>query len=40
VPAVLEAGKIPGILVLAYVNGLMAILRFYAGPVVHRLSPT
>jgi hypothetical protein len=40
VPAVLEAGKIPGILVLAYVFGLMAILRFFAGPVVRYLSPT
>ncbi|MEW6249156.1 MAG: MFS transporter [Planctomycetota bacterium] len=40
VPAVLEAGGIAGILVLAYINGLMAILRSFAGPVVHRLSPT
>lgn len=40
IPAVLEAGGIAGILVLAYINGLMAILRFFAGPVVHRLSPT
>ncbi len=40
VPAVLEAGGIAGILVLAYINGLMAVLRFFAGPVVHRLSPT
>ncbi len=40
VPPVLEAGGIAGILVLAYINGLMAILRFFAGPVVHRLSPT
>ena len=40
VPAVLEAGGIPGILVLAYISGLMAVLRFFAGPVVRRLSPT
>jgi MFS family permease len=40
VPAVLTAGGISGILVLAYINGLMAILRQVAGPVVHRLSPT
>ena len=40
VPAVLEAGGIAGILVLAYINGLMAVLRFFAGPVVQRLSPT
>ncbi len=29
-----------GILVLVYGSGLMAVLRFYAGPVVHRFSPT
>ncbi len=40
VPAVLEAGGIPGILVLAWISGLMAVLRYRAGPVVHRLSPT
>jgi MFS family permease len=40
VPAVLEAGGIAGILVLAYINGLMALLRYRAGDVVHRLSPT
>ncbi|MGD8453513.1 MAG: MFS transporter [Phycisphaerae bacterium] len=40
VSAVLESGGIPGILVLAYISGLMAVLRFNAGPIVHRLSPT
>ncbi len=40
IPPVLEAGGIPGILVLAYIFGLMAILRFYAGPVIQKLSPT
>ena len=40
VTAVLEAGGIAGILVLAYISGLMAILRFFAGPVVHKFSPT
>lgn len=40
VPAVLEAGGIPGILVLVWINGLMAALRFKAGTVVERLSPT
>ncbi len=40
IPPVLEAGEIPGILVLAYINGLMAVLRYFAGPVIHRLSPT
>ena len=40
VPAVLEAGGMEGILVLVYVNGIMAVMRYWAGPVVHRLSPT
>lgn len=39
-PAVLEAGGMAGILVLVYVNGIMAVMRFKAGAVVHRLSPT
>ena len=39
VPPVLEAGGIPGILVLAWINGLMAVLRFKAGFAVERLSP-
>ena len=29
-----------GILILVYGSGLMAILRYCAGPIVHRLSPT
>jgi MFS family permease len=40
IPAVLEAGGMPGILVLVWINGLMAVLRFKAGPVVKRISPT
>ncbi len=40
IPAVLQAGGIPGILVLVWISGLMAVLRYKAGPVVHRLSPT
>lgn len=44
IPAVLEAGldfKGAGILVLAYINGIMAFLRYYASePLVDRLSPT
>lgn len=40
VPAVLESGGMPGILVLVWISGLMALLRFKAGPVVKRLSPT
>lgn len=40
VPAVLEAGGMAGILVLVWINGLMAILRYKAGTVVERLSNT
>jgi len=34
------AGDNAGILVLVYGCTLMAILRYYAGPVIHKLSPT
>ncbi len=34
------AGENAGILVLVWGTGLMAVLRFFAGPVVHRLAPT
>lgn len=40
VPAVMEAGGIPGILVLVWINGLMAVMRYRAGDLVHRVSPT
>jgi fucose permease len=40
VPAVLEAGGMAGILVLVWINGLMAAMRYRAGAIVHRLSPT
>lgn len=40
VPAVLEAGGMAGILVLVWINGLMAVMRYKAGAVVERLSPT
>lgn len=40
VPAVVEAGGMAGILVLVWINGLMALVRFRAGTLVHRLSPT
>lgn len=40
VTAVLEAGGIEGILVLAWISGLMAVLRYKAGFAVERLSPT
>jgi fucose permease len=40
VPAVLEAGGMAGILVLVWINGLMAVMRYRAGAMVERLSPT
>lgn len=41
IPAVLQSGGIPGILVLVWISGLMAVLRLWAsGPLVKRLSPT
>lgn len=39
IPTVLQAGGFHAILVLVYISGLMAVLRYWAGPVVHRLSP-
>lgn len=39
IPTILENAGVAGILVLAYINGLMALGRQFAGPVVHRLSP-
>ncbi|MGF1485370.1 MAG: sugar MFS transporter [Opitutales bacterium] len=38
-PPILESGGVPGILVLAYGSGLMAVMRFFAGPVVKRVQP-
>jgi len=29
----------PGILVLVYISGLMFVLRFFAGPIAHKISP-
>jgi hypothetical protein len=40
VPAVLQAGGMAGILVLVWINGLMAVMRYFAGPLVHRIAPT
>jgi hypothetical protein len=40
IPAVLESAGISGILVLVWINLLMAIMRYKAGAVVHKLSPT
>ena len=39
VTPVLEAGGLPGILVLVWINGIMAVLRYKAGFAVKRLSP-
>ncbi len=39
IPAILQAGGMHGILVLVWITGLMAVLRNFAGPFVHRLSP-
>lgn len=39
IPTILENAGVAGILVLAYINGLMAIGRQFAGAFVHRLSP-
>lgn len=40
VPAVLESGGMAGILVLVWINGLMAVMRYRAGTVVKSISPT
>jgi fucose permease len=40
VERLLEGAGASGMLVLAMVTGLMAVGRFFAGPVVHRLNPT
>jgi hypothetical protein len=39
VPTIFGAAGLPGILVLVYITVLMAVLRFFAGPLAHRLSP-
>ena len=40
IPSVLQAGGIPGILVLVWITGLMAVLRLFCGPVVKVLTNT
>ena len=40
VPTFVEGAGLPGILVLVYISGLMAVLRYFAGAAVHRLQPT
>lgn len=39
IPTILENAGVKGILVLAYINGLMAIGRQFAGTFLHRISP-
>jgi MFS family permease len=38
-PGFLESAGVSGILVLVMINGIMALGRAFAGPVVHRLNP-
>ena len=40
IPSLLTNAGVPGILVLAWINGLMAVGRRCAGTFVHRLSPS
>jgi fucose permease len=41
IPAVLQSGGIPGILVLVWISGLMALMRMkVSGPLIKLLSPT
>src|SRR5690625_4176285 len=40
IPDVLDNAGVPGLLVFAWVTGLMAVLRLFAAPVVERLAPT
>jgi hypothetical protein len=37
--ALLEGANVSGILILVFINGLMALGRSFAGPVVHRMNP-
>lgn len=39
IPSILEHAGVSGILVLVWINGLMAVGRQFAGTFVHRLSP-
>lgn len=40
IPPILTNLGIPGILVLAWINGIMAVMRYYAEPFVEKYSPT
>ena len=39
ISALLKGAGVSGILVLVFINGIMAVGRSFAGPVVHRLNP-
>ncbi len=39
IPNILSNAGVSGILVLVWINGLMAVGRMFAGPFVHKLSP-
>jgi fucose permease len=39
IDSLLKSTGVAPLLVLAFINGIMAFGRFYAGPVVHRLNP-
>lgn len=39
IPNILENAGVSGVLVLVWINGLMAFGRMFAGPFVHRLKP-
>ncbi len=39
IPAVLEAGGMHGILVMSFIFGIMALMRFFGGGLIHRFSP-
>lgn len=40
IPNILSHAGVSGILVLVWINGLMAVGRMFAGPFVHKLSPS
>ncbi|MBD3378651.1 MFS transporter [candidate division KSB1 bacterium] len=40
IPAVLTSAGMPGILVLVWISLIMAVLRYFAGPLVQRFKPT
>ncbi len=39
IPAIYSAVELPGLLMLAWVSGIMMVLRFMSGPILARISP-